>query len=279
MSSATNAGARTGASVSNCDANPHAPAAGNECAHHEADALRVLAEAAATFGIQGLAISFNGGKDCTVMLHLLLRALAQLQHDQLQLHQQDRKTQRPGPEVNLSNLEKKHEQTPDHQQLQQSLRVSVPIPCLYVTAADPFPEVDDFVQRAADLYNLKVYKTSQPMKIALKSFLGEFPEVKAVLVGTRRTDPYSQHLKPFDPTDGDWPPCMRVHPILDWSYQQIWAYLRSHCVDYCCLYDSGYTSLGSVHNTVRNPALKNASGGYDAAYMLADGSLERNGRV
>src|SRR5262249_51208056 len=39
----------------------------------------------------------------------------------------------------------------------------------------------------------------------------------------RRTDPHGARLRPFHPTDPAWPPLMRVHPVLDWRYAEIWA--------------------------------------------------------
>lgn len=72
--------------------------------------------------------------------------------------------------------------------------------------------------------------------------------IEAVLVGTRFGDPYSSNLKPFQMTDAGWPSMMRVHPILDWSYDDIWAFLRSEelgkgGVGWCKLYDYGYVDL------------------------------------
>jgi FAD synthetase len=62
-----------------------------------------------------------------------------------------------------------------------------------------------------------------PMKEAFKLYLEEHRNVKAILVGTRRTDPHGQLLTHFDATDKGWPAFMRVHPVIDWHYAEIWA--------------------------------------------------------
>jgi FAD synthetase len=49
----------------------------------------------------------------------------------------------------------------------------------------------------------------------------------------------------FDQTDANWPQLMRVHPIINWSYSDIWEFLRcpdleiGKGVPYCQLYDYG----------------------------------------
>lgn len=78
--------------------------------------------------------------------------------------------------------------------------------------------------------------------------------VLVALVHVRRTwtdrhRPPAALLTPFVPTDAGWPDFMRVHPILDWTYDEIWDFLRSTDlklgegnIEWCDLYDYGYVS-------------------------------------
>ena len=101
-------------------------------------------------------------------------------------------------------------------------------------------------------------------------------------MGTRKGDPGSHLQDLFSPTNGDWPKLMRVNPILNWEYKNIWNFIRTLSLPYPNLYDKGYTSLGSTKNTKRNDALKYTDSDgkehYKPAYELHDDSLERAGR-
>ncbi|KAL8854087.1 MAG: hypothetical protein Q9198_010938 [Flavoplaca austrocitrina] len=63
------------------------------------------------------------------------------------------------------------------------------------------------------------------MKEAFAQYLGRNPGVEAIFVGTRRTDPHGGMLsgEGFDMTDGGWPRFMRVHPVIEWHYVEVWA--------------------------------------------------------
>lgn len=224
------------------------------------DAMRLIQDALDEYGEDHVAISFNGGKDCTVLIHLLAGCL-------YARHQANKRT---STDSDLSS-------NPNSQ-----ASLYPPIPAIYITAPLPFSKLETFVDSSARLYNLNLVRIGGGMKAALAEFLTSDvgTGVKAVLVGTRRGDPHGATLQARQSTDPSWPQFLRVHPILDWDYSDVWKFLRELHVPYCKLYDEGYTSLGSINNTHPNPYLLNPSSasGYDPAYKLEDGSLERCGR-
>jgi FAD synthetase len=146
------------------------------------------------YGPNAISLSFNGGKDCTVLLYL---------YDKL-----------------LEDIGNKR-----------------PIRTLYVTTNDPFPEIDEFINQVD--YNVSIECLLGSMKDALSVFLLSNPITKAILIGTREGDPYSHTMKPFQQTDPSWPNIMRIHPILDWSYHDVWDFLLKLKIPYCKLYDQG----------------------------------------
>ncbi|XP_076370970.1 FAD synthase-like isoform X2 [Tachypleus tridentatus] len=207
------------------------------------DSINKLQECFNRYSQEEVCLSFNGGKDCTVLLHLAYTVL-----------------------------------------LDWTVRENIPVKplkTLYICPSDPFPELEDFIEQSVKRYNLNVIKFSGSIKESLWKLHKEHSEIKAVLMGTRATDPYSSRLKAFQETDHDWPPFMRISPLLHWGYHDVWGFLRTLHIPYCSLYDRGYTSLGNRANTRPNSRLlvqEDNHSRYRPAYMLKDPSEEREGR-
>jgi FAD synthetase len=104
-----------------------------------------------------------------------------------------------------------------------SANIETAVQSVYIQDAHPFTEVEEFVAHSSKIYSLALLEYAKPMKAAFADYLKDRPAVKAILVGTRRTDPHGEHLKHFDPTDSGWPAFVRVHPVIDWHYVDIWT--------------------------------------------------------
>ncbi|KAH8697908.1 phosphoadenosine phosphosulfate reductase [Talaromyces proteolyticus] len=227
--------------------------------------IRVVDEALTKYRPEEIALSYNGGKDCLVLLIVILACLAR---------QPSPFSKNPATTNNSDSNSNPNGSAnpPAFPETFQSV---------YIVPPHPFAEVDEFVVSSAAEYHLEVVRYSLPMKEGLESYLADRPSIRAVFVGTRRTDPHGEKLTHFDPTDAGWPDFMRVHPVIDWHYAEIWAFIRHLQIPYCPLYDQGYTSLGGTRDTHPNPRLKSKEqnrDGFRPAYELMEDDEERLGR-
>jgi len=206
--------------------------------------LRVVEEALGQYSWDEICVGFNGGKDCTALLHLVYAVACR---------------NKPADSTGRSRL-----------------------PALYIRKGHPFPEIELFIHHTKSRYHLDLFVIDGRIKDALAKLKQTHSTISAVVMGTRRSDPNSAMLKDFSPTDSDWPPYMRVNPILEWTYSDVWMFIRRLSLPYCVLYDRGYTSLGNIENTHPNPELKlvdeNNIVSYRPAYELSDQDSERAGR-
>uniref|UniRef100_A0A8D8M8Y9 FAD synthase n=1 Tax=Cacopsylla melanoneura TaxID=428564 RepID=A0A8D8M8Y9_9HEMI len=216
----------------------------NESLTYAKHSLEVIAQCLDTYSLESCFLSFNGGKDCTLLLHLVN---AVLKHKS-QLNTRGQK-----------------------------------LLAVYFKQENSFPEVEQFVKECVERYNLELVEKLGPMKEGLAQLLVERPHLKAVFMGSRRGDPRCSGLTEIRKTDSGWPEIMRINPLLDWTYQNVWKTIREFNIPYCTLYDQGYSSLGSVHNTTRNPALVQIQSDGTEAYLppdrLLDDLCEREGRL
>lgn len=129
--------------------------------------MKVLNETFDKYSLDKIFLSFNGGKDCTVLLHMVDSVL---------------KKRKPNHDENVDNIDDR-------------------ILCLYIQPAEPFVEVENFVEQCRSQYRINVQiprDVSTSMKQALQVICDENSKLAACLMGCRRTDPYCDKLLTFD---------------------------------------------------------------------------------
>jgi len=192
-------------------------------------ALDIIRECFVRYPLNAVAMAFNGGKDCTVVLHLVRIVVSEIHATK-----------------NISLL-----------------KFGV------FEHADEFPEIHQFVDELKLKHGISIVTYPSSYRKGLEMMYDQ--GIRAVLMGQRRSDPHGGSLEHFSPCTEGWPDIVRVNPILDWSYSTIWKFLKGLNLDYCILYDQGYSSLGSMKTTKRNPHLGNPDGTFRPACELKDG--------
>lgn len=66
---------------------------------------------------------------------------------------------------------------------------------VYIRTNGPFREIEAFVDQVKEHYGVTLLVTEGEMKNTLQRLLDQDERLKAVLMGTRRTDPYSENLE------------------------------------------------------------------------------------
>ncbi|QDZ19456.1 putative phosphoadenosine phosphosulfate reductase [Chloropicon primus] len=212
-------------------------------------AIQRARRAVALYRDEELALSFNGGKDSTVVLHILRAAHA----------------------LECGGSENENENENEASRGVGWLSFFFPSP-------DDFEDITAFVRDASEDLGLGVKWMDGSFKDGLDTLVRG--GVRAIVIGTRQSDPNAKGQDVFCPSSEGWPPFMRVNPILDWTYADVWSFLLLIKAKYCVLYDQGYTSLGGKKDTKKNDLLLDQEQGtYKPAYTLTQEDEERAGRA
>lgn len=214
--------------------------------------VNTICESFKTYGVDSVAISYNGGKDSDVCLQLWRLSLY----------------------VYLDQLGRLAE-------YQESVDNGL---CVTFQCADDFEEINNHVCSVITDIGMDLFRSVHSFKQGMQKVIDVF-HTQAIILGVRRTDPQGAGLTPLTPSSSGFPPFMRVLPILEWTYGDVWDFLLFFGIPYCSLYRSGfllpfllicrYTSIGTKRNTFRNRLLQKEDGSFDHASKLSDWSAER----
>lgn len=174
-----------------------------------------------------ISFSYNGGKDCQVLLIIYLGCLWEYYKSNTNLQQ-----------FPLDTLK-----------------------AVFIDQYQTFQTLEQFVEFTKKRYYLSLYESdrnhnkSLSMPEAFHRYLGDQPETKAIVVGIRYADPFAQDLKPIQRTDDGWPDFLRLQPLLHWKLACIWSFLLYSGEPICGIYGVGFSSLGDISHTLPNPHL------------------------
>eukprot|EP01084_Bolivina_argentea_P142631 250570_1 len=178
------------------------------------DAIEFIKQTIIEYNLDHISFSFNGGKDCMVLLYLIRIALKLLNKSERNLQ------------------------------------------IVWFKRSNEFPQLIEFLRYIIKKYNFPLFETCNNYRDGLEEYIKNGnPLCKSVFLGQRLTDPFCNNLHLATHCTKGWPDIMRINPILHWNYNNIWNFLTKYNLEYCCLYDKGYTSLGDIKQTIPNPLL------------------------
>ena len=145
-------------------------------------------------------------------------------------------------------------------------------PILFINTLHLFPETLDLVKEISNKYRVEINEVKLMSRSEFDLKFGKelynrdedrydylakvlpahiaYKHLKAKLVftGRRRSQGNDrQELKicEFDKGNG----IVKINPLYNWTFDQVWEYLRANKVPYNKLHDQGYKSIGDVHST------------------------------
>lgn len=186
-------------------------------------------------GSSKLSVAFKGGKESSILLHLIKAVM-----DELQLSYDILDVVYFAPvsdDIKLLN-----------EYVNEYIKEMKMSKCLKIVKAD---DITEGLQRYMNGSN-----------------------VNTMMIGIKSTDTGAKSLQPNMQTQ-DIVELNRVHPLLSWTYKDVWDYINTNNVNVCNLYSLGYTKLQTSLTTTRNPLLSDKkSNKFTHADKLLDPSRE-----
>lgn len=173
-------------------------------------ALQIIIQGIEEYGLYHFAISYNGGKDSDVCLQLWRMAV-------------------------YLYLERKGKLEEYSKSIEKTILIVFHTP-------DDFSEIDNHLKKVITEIGSEAVHSNKGFKDGLKGIIDRF-DTQAVVLGVRRTDPQGADLEPHTHSTPDFPSFMRILPILEWTYGDVWKFLLSFSIPYCVLYKEGYSSF------------------------------------
>ncbi|BBD07269.1 phosphoadenosine phosphosulfate reductase family protein [Desulfovibrio ferrophilus] len=189
-----------------------------------AEVVACVDSAIAAVGPDGLAVAWTGGKDSTLVLHLVRERLAELA---------------PGASLRAISIDtgcKFPQVVAFRDALAREWDVQLTIARPEVDMAG-YPVAHD---KAACCHDLKVL----PLNRAIKE-----TGIQLLLTGIRADEHPSRAMRPAVEAVAE-PAHLRLHPLLHFSEMDVWSFIMDRGLPVCPLYQQGYRSLGCMPCTV-----------------------------
>lgn len=178
-------------------------------------------------------LSFTGGKDSILLLHLVKKTIGEIPSKVMFIEESH------FPQVYdfVAKIKKKWN-------LDLFIAEDKPSLSEYKKLRDELPDLHSKAKKKKNIRRMK--ELARIMKINAINNAYKKHKWDALLVGIRWDEHKARsEEKYFSPRHNH----TRVHPILHFTEHDVWNYIKTHHVPYCSLYDQGYRSLGEKEFT------------------------------
>lgn len=187
--------------------------------------------------------SFNGGKDC-LAAYLVLKYYLFCKQTNISYNKKESFTQ-------FCELNKEYK------------IICCNVQFIYFISKNNFKEEMDYVVRFSKFEKLETFFMNTDYITGLKYLIKNF-DLNLILMGTRKDD-LLKYKTSIDKSIEDnlthqsthpYPNFLRLYPIFNFTFDDIWRTILITKTEYLSLYDDGYSSIGKINNTYLNESLK-----------------------